>query len=129
MECVDTIFSFTCPDLLDLEPNLDRLVVGCSNFTFDRLDVDQSSSIRNTKFVKCDKLLFFKVFHSSVISCFFYCCHFKLLSIWGLFRLSVLETIFGMVIVVLGKSWFLDRMVWLYNEMKDTNPDYRSWFY
>jgi len=52
-----------------------------------------------------------------------------LLCIWGLIRLSVWGTIFGMVIVVLGKSWFLDRMVWLYDEMKDANPDYRSWFY
>jgi hypothetical protein len=34
-----------------------------------------------------------------------------------------------MVIVVLGKSWFLDRMVWLFDEMKDVNPDYRCWFY
>ena len=44
-------------------------------------------------------------------------------------RFSVWETIFGMVIVILGKSWFLDRMVWLYDEMKDANPDYRSWLY
>ena len=52
-----------------------------------------------------------------------------LLCIWGLIRLSVWGTIFGMVIVVLGKSWFLDRMVWLYDEMKDANSDYRSWSY
>ena len=52
-----------------------------------------------------------------------------LLCIWGLIKLSAWETIFGMVIVVLGKSWFLDRMVWLYDEMKDANPAYRSWLY
>ena len=38
--------------------------------------------------------------------------------IWGLIKLSAWETIFGMVIVLIGKSWFLDRMVWLYDEMK-----------
>ena len=52
-----------------------------------------------------------------------------LLCIWGLVKLSVWGTLFGMVMVVLGKSWFLDRMVWLYDEMKDENPDYRSWLY
>ena len=27
----------------------------------------------------------------------------------------------------LAKMWFADRMVWLYEDMKDKNPIYRSW--
>ena len=53
----------------------------------------------------------------------------SLLCIWGLIKQSGWGTIFGMVMVVLGKSWFLDRMVWLYDEMKNDNPDYRSWLF
>ena len=53
----------------------------------------------------------------------------SLLCIWGLIKQSGWGTIFGMMMVILGKSWFLDRMVWLYDEMKDNNPDYRSWLY
>ena len=32
-------------------------------------------------------------------------------------------------LIYLGKMWFLDRMVWLYEDMKDTTPEYRSWLY
>jgi hypothetical protein len=35
--------------------------------------------------------------------------------------------VLGVAIMVLGKLWFCDRMVWLYEDMKDTNPTYRSW--
>lgn len=27
----------------------------------------------------------------------------------------------------LAKMWFVDRMVWLYEDMKDQQPEYRSW--
>ncbi|MGD9667673.1 MAG: DUF6653 family protein [Hyphomicrobiaceae bacterium] len=27
----------------------------------------------------------------------------------------------------LAKMWFVDRMVWLYEDMKDQHPEYRSW--
>ncbi len=40
MERVDALFCVTCPDLLNLEPNLDGFVVGGSNFIFGRLDMD-----------------------------------------------------------------------------------------
>jgi len=30
---------------------------------------------------------------------------------------------------VLGKSWFLDRMVWLYDEMAEEHLPYREWLY
>mgnify|MGYP005848912311 CR=1 FL=1 len=49
--------------------------------------------------------------------------------VWGLIRLNLCLTLLGFVLVTLGKLWFIDRMVWLYQEMKDTNPDYQSWLY
>lgn len=42
-------------------------------------------------------------------------------SVWG--------AILGVVLAYLGKSWFLDRMVWLYEDMKDNNDVYSSWDY
>lgn len=36
-------------------------------------------------------------------------------------------TLFGGFIAYFGKFWFLDRMVWLYQDMKDKDPIYRSW--
>ena len=35
----------------------------------------------------------------------------------------------GIVLAYLGKSWFLDRMVWLYEDMKNENEIYKSWDY
>jgi len=52
-----------------------------------------------------------------------------LLCFCGLIALSFWMTIFGMAVLLLGKSWFLDRMVWLYDEMKDTHSEYGKWFY
>ncbi len=46
---------------------------------------------------------------------------------WGLLTLDVWPTLFGMVVMYSGKLWFLDRMVWLYEDMKDGNPAYRAW--
>jgi hypothetical protein len=31
--------------------------------------------------------------------------------------------------VLVGKSWFNDRMVWLFSERMRTNPEYKSWLY
>lgn len=49
--------------------------------------------------------------------------------IWGLVAFSVWGIVFGYTLVTLGKLWYIDRMVWLYGEMKDVNPEYRSWLY
>ena len=53
----------------------------------------------------------------------------SLLLIYGLIALSVLATVVGTCVVVLGKSWFLDRMVWLYDEMAEEHLPYREWLY
>lgn len=40
-----------------------------------------------------------------------------------------LAVIIGIFLVIIGKIWFLDRMVIVYEEMKDNNPEYGSWLY
>jgi hypothetical protein len=47
--------------------------------------------------------------------------------IWGVAQLSVWPTLFGAMLVYAGKLWFLDRMVWLYEDMKDATPKYKAW--
>lgn len=47
--------------------------------------------------------------------------------VWGLWSLDVTMTLLGLVMVVLPKVWFVDRMVWLYEDMKDADPTYASW--
>jgi hypothetical protein len=47
--------------------------------------------------------------------------------IWGLVRLEFWPALSGLVLVMLCKLWFLDRMVWLYEDMKDRHPPYRDW--
>ncbi|HRO25640.1 MAG TPA: hypothetical protein PLR07_15240 [Promineifilum sp.] len=48
---------------------------------------------------------------------------------WGLFRRDAATTALATALVMLAKTWFVDRMVWLFEDMKDTNPEYRSWLY
>lgn len=47
--------------------------------------------------------------------------------IWGVFMFDPWPTLFGVVVVDLSKLWFVDRMVWLWNDMQDTNEEYRNW--
>jgi hypothetical protein len=49
-------------------------------------------------------------------------------AIWGIIVLDLWFTIFGTVVTILAKSWYLDRMVWLYEEMKHI-PEYGKWLY
>ena len=51
-----------------------------------------------------------------------------LLSIWAIVVLSIWPAIFGVALSYLGKSWYLDRMVWLYEDMKHV-PEYKQWLY
>jgi len=47
--------------------------------------------------------------------------------VWGLVTLEVWPTFLGSVLVYYGKLWFLDRMVWLYEDVIAHNEHYRSW--
>ncbi|MCH2067336.1 MAG: hypothetical protein MK208_08895 [Shimia sp.] len=47
--------------------------------------------------------------------------------IWGLWQLDLGMTLFGLSLMIGGKLWFVDRMVWLYQDMKDAHPDYAAW--
>jgi hypothetical protein len=51
------------------------------------------------------------------------------LLIWGLYALAIWPTLLGAVIIVLCKLWFVDRMVWLYEDMMDQVPEYKCWHY
>jgi hypothetical protein len=52
-----------------------------------------------------------------------------LLAVSGLVFLHIWLTILGTVITILGKSWFLDRMVWLYQDLSAESKEYQSWLY
>lgn len=53
----------------------------------------------------------------------------SLLMVWGLVRRDAALTLLSMALVMLAKTWFVDRMVWLFEDLKDSNPEYRSWLY
>jgi hypothetical protein len=50
-------------------------------------------------------------------------------AVYGLAVLHVWAAVFGTAVTILGKTWFLDRMVWLYQDLCDENPEYGSWLY
>ena len=47
--------------------------------------------------------------------------------VWGLVALEVWPTLLGSILIYCGKLWFLDRMVWLYQDVIAHNEHYRSW--
>lgn len=51
------------------------------------------------------------------------------LLIWGLWKLNAWPTLCGVLLVYAGKVWFLDRMVWLYEDMKEMTSEYARWLY
>ena len=51
-----------------------------------------------------------------------------ILTIWAIVKLAIWPAILGIALAYLGKSWYLDRMVWLYEDMKDF-PEYKEWLY
>ncbi|MGD6805570.1 MAG: DUF6653 family protein [Candidatus Bathyarchaeia archaeon] len=51
-----------------------------------------------------------------------------MLALYGVFVLSVWPTVMGVTLAYLGKSWYLDRMAWLYEDMKKL-PEYSAWLY
>lgn len=52
-----------------------------------------------------------------------------ILAIWAVVEYSVWGAVMGVALAYLGKSWYLDRMVWLYEDMKDQNEVYKGWEY
>ena len=46
--------------------------------------------------------------------------------VWGIWQLDLPWTLLGLVLVVMPKVWFVDRMVWLFEDMKG-HPDYAGW--
>lgn len=50
------------------------------------------------------------------------------LLVWGVYAFEVWPTITGLALIYLGKLWFMDRMVWLYEDMKHV-PAYKKWLY
>jgi hypothetical protein len=52
-----------------------------------------------------------------------------IIAAWGLWDLHLPLTLLGTLLIYVGKLWFLDRMVWLYEDMKTATPEYSSWLY
>lgn len=50
-----------------------------------------------------------------------------LLAIGGALTAAAWPALFGTTLMLLGKLWFCDRMVWLWEDMKDTDPRYGDW--
>jgi hypothetical protein len=49
--------------------------------------------------------------------------------IWGLWTLDFWAAFLGATLASAFKVWFVDRMVWLYEDMKEIGSDYSSWLY
>ena len=47
--------------------------------------------------------------------------------LYGLYVNDLWVIAFGNFLVILPKLWFVDRMVWIYEDMKDSNPEYKRW--
>lgn len=49
--------------------------------------------------------------------------------IYAIIYYLVWAALLGIVLTYLSKSWFLDRMVWLYEDMKENNEEFKKWEY
>lgn len=47
--------------------------------------------------------------------------------VYGLWAFDSSSTLLGLALIIGGKTWFVDRMVWLYQDMSDADPTYQSW--
>ena len=45
----------------------------------------------------------------------------------GLIQLNFWMTLAGLAVTMIAKLWFLDRMVWLFDDMKDHHEEYLKW--
>ncbi len=50
-----------------------------------------------------------------------------ILFIYGLVVLDIKLTLSGMALIMLLKLWFIDRMVWLYEDMSKSHTPYAKW--
>ena len=50
-----------------------------------------------------------------------------IICLYGLYARHVWCSVFGLAITMLGKSWFLDRMVWLHQDLRATKEKYKNW--
>jgi hypothetical protein len=48
---------------------------------------------------------------------------------WGVYRFSLWPTLVGCALVYAGKLWYLDRMVWLFDDVSRDDPKYAAWIY
>jgi hypothetical protein len=48
---------------------------------------------------------------------------------YGLVRLDLVVVIAGTLMCQVAKSWYIDRMVLLFEDMKERSPEYASWDY
>ena len=51
----------------------------------------------------------------------------SLIVIAGVVMLHLWLTLLGAALVYAGKLWFLDRMVWLWHDVRDCRPEYDRW--
>jgi hypothetical protein len=52
-----------------------------------------------------------------------------LLIVWGVLSLRFWPCLTGLLLTYAFKFWFLDRMVWLYEDMYPRHPEYAQWLY
>ena len=45
----------------------------------------------------------------------------------GLVQLNAWATVAGTAVMMIAKLWFLDRMVWLFDDMRSSNDEYQDW--
>ncbi|ADK86401.1 conserved hypothetical protein [Desulfarculus baarsii DSM 2075] len=50
-------------------------------------------------------------------------------SVYGFWARDFWAAFMGWNLAVAAKMWFVDRMVWLFEDMKDKNAAYRAWLY
>ena len=46
--------------------------------------------------------------------------------IWGVLMFDLWPTLFGTMLAYLSKLWFVDRMVWIWQDMQDATPEYKA---
>jgi hypothetical protein len=46
--------------------------------------------------------------------------------VWGVFWFDPWPTVFGMALVSCRKRWFLDRMVWLWEDIRDATEEFKG---